>query len=68
MSKSENPALEALSEQIRNDPDYAWSWHCALACAYQDEGIDHPAANRAAARFMKQAFGAEGYEPEREAA
>lgn len=41
-----------LAEHIRQDPDYAWSWHCNLAVSAMDEGLDHAAANRSAARFM----------------
>lgn len=56
-------AVDALKAAFIEDPSYAWSWHCSVACAYMDEGISHPEANRAAARFMKMAFGVEGYEP-----
>jgi hypothetical protein len=49
-------AMKALANEIRNDPMYAWSWHCSLAMTAHDEGLDKPAANRASARFMKMAF------------
>ena len=49
-------AMQALSEAMLEDPDYAWSWHCNLACCAMDEGLDHEAANRAAERFMALAF------------
>lgn len=49
-------SILSLKEAIKNDPDYAWSWHCNLAmCAY-DEGLDMAAANRSAMRFMKILF------------
>ena len=50
-------AVAALSKAFKNDPDYAWSWHCNIAMAAKDEGMKHKAANRAAARFMYNAFG-----------
>jgi hypothetical protein len=45
-----------LARQMRSDEGYAWSWHCNLAMAAYDEGLEHHAANRAAARFMDSAF------------
>jgi hypothetical protein len=50
-------ALERLSRAMKSDPEYAWGWHCNIASAAMDEGLDHAAANRAAARFMHAAFG-----------
>lgn len=50
-------AIDRLRQAIHSDPEYAWSWHCNVAMAAYDEGLDRPAANRAAARFMMQAFG-----------
>lgn len=49
-------AMEKLSEVIKNDPDYAWAWHCNVAMSAFDEGLCKPAANRAAGRFMAIAF------------
>ena len=49
-------AMKSLSDAMREDPDYAWSWHCNLACCAMDEGLDREAANRAAERFMALAF------------
>ncbi len=49
-------ALQYLQEQIQNDPEMAWSWHCNIAVAAMDEGLTHAAANRAAARFMVNRF------------
>lgn len=50
-------ALKILSRAMKEDEGYAWGWHCNLACAAMDEGLDHAAANRAAARIMQAAFG-----------
>ncbi len=50
-------AVERLSRAFRWDPDYAQGWHANIACAAMDEGLDPAAANRAASRFMKAAFG-----------
>lgn len=62
-----------LSAAMRADAGLAWSWHCNIAMAFQDAATDtfmaHDqarlsyVANEAAARFMKQAFGVEGYGP-----
>lgn len=59
-------ALEIISSAMRDDPHYAWTWHCNLAMAYFDEGIVGPLiANKAAARFMKLAFGVDTSEEPR---
>jgi hypothetical protein len=50
-------AFADLKAAMQADPGYAWSWHCNIACAAKDEGLDHAAANRAAARFMFMCFG-----------
>ena len=49
-------ALNILKSAMRDDPGYAWSWHCNVACAMMDEGAPHDSANAAAARFMRLAF------------
>lgn len=66
-------ALSVVSAVMHADAGLAWSWHCNIAMAFQDAATDalmaHDlprliyAANDAAARFMKQAFGVEGYAP-----
>lgn len=43
-------------EAMKDDIEYAWGWHCNIAVSAMDEGLDHSASNRAAARFMKNAF------------
>lgn len=50
-------AFETLKKAIGDDPSYAWSWHCNIAMAVQDEGVDHATANKAANRFMQLCFG-----------
>ncbi len=52
-------SLLALSTAMHKDPEYAWTWHCNLACAGMDAGLGHQAANVMAGNFMKLAFGAE---------
>ena len=49
-------AMEVLTEAVRQDPDYAWTWQANLAASAFDEGMEIDAANRAAARFMKLLF------------
>jgi hypothetical protein len=49
--------IEAITQAVREDKQYAISWHANIAMAFQDEGGDHATANRAAARFMQQLFG-----------
>lgn len=46
-----------LQKALQADEDYAWSWHCNLAMAAVDEGVDHKVANMAASRFMQMCFG-----------
>lgn len=46
-----------LSDQVRKDPEYAWTVQCNLAVPIQDElRCTHEQANRAAARIMSQWF------------
>ena len=45
-------SMATVSNAIRNDPGYAWSWHCNIAMAAMDEGVDHMTANKLAARFL----------------
>ena len=49
-------ALKEVRNAMQDDPHFAWSWHCNIAMAAYDEGLEHLAANRAAARFMLSAF------------
>tara|TARA_Y100000034_G_C6803253_1_gene360457 strand:- start:507 stop:935 length:429 start_codon:yes stop_codon:yes gene_type:complete len=50
-------ALEVMSEAMKADPGFAWSWHCNVAMAARDAGAPHKEANERAADFMKRAFG-----------
>ena len=52
-----------LAALIRQDPEYAWSWHCVAAGAAMDEGIDHEQANRIASRLMQIMFNAATQHP-----
>lgn len=49
-------AYDTLKAAMQADPQYAWGWHCNIACAIQDEGIVHKAANSCAARAMAFLF------------
>lgn len=51
-------AMHVLSLAMEEDHDYAWLWHCNIAMASKDEGMEDGPANKAAARFMYNAFGA----------
>ena len=65
MSEEISQAFNAIKEAMASDPGYAWSWHCNIAMASVDEGMEHDAANKAAARFMYNCFGVrvENYDP-----
>lgn len=45
-----------LKSKLYHDPSLAWVWQCNLAMAIYDEGVSHIAANKAAARIMKNFF------------
>lgn len=49
-------AMDIIRGAMQEDFAYAWSWHCNVAMAFVDEGGNWIAANRAAGRFMKNAF------------
>lgn len=48
--------MDTLAWYIKNDDDYAWSWHCNLAMMAYDAGATHREANIGASNFMKTAF------------
>ncbi len=50
-------ALQTLSAAFKADPDYAWGWHCNVSMAAYDQGLSQESADKAAANFMKSAFG-----------
>ena len=56
-------AFEILKSAMRDDPSYAWSWHCNIAMASIDEGAPHDSGNAAAARFMQSCFGVDTSKP-----
>lgn len=56
-------AFEVLKDAMRDDPGYAWSWHCNIAMAAIDEGAPHDSGNAAAARFMQMCFGVDTSKP-----
>jgi hypothetical protein len=49
--------IENLSNLMKNDPDYAWTWLCNIAVCAQDEGLEYSASNRCAANFIKALCG-----------
>lgn len=56
MATEVGDALDVLKNAFKNDPYFAWTWHCAIWSGAHDEGLADDAANRAAARVMKMAF------------
>ena len=49
--------LDALKFAMKDDPDYAWAWHCNVAMPIKDSiGCSHKDANVAAARVMQHLF------------
>lgn len=71
MTKMQRPseAMNTLRKAFAEDPGYAWAWHCSIAMAMYDEFPDSfwvpnrseqlKIANKAASKFMKNAFGIE---------
>lgn len=51
-----SPEMKIISQAVRTDQDYAWSWQSNLACCAMDEGVEHAKANRIAAKFMRLLF------------
>ena len=50
-------AMDTVRKALHDDPEYAWAWHCNIAMASVDEGMDWNAAQFAASRFMQICFG-----------
>lgn len=48
---------DQLKQQIAQDPEYAWAWHCNLAMPFIDAGCDDAVAQRGAAAAMQILFG-----------
>jgi hypothetical protein len=60
---SRQSAFDALKQQLHDDPDMAWAWHCNIAMAVYDTtqpAVDHHNkhrfANEGAARTMSRIF------------
>lgn len=56
-------AIKALSKAMKDDCDYAWSWHCNIAMVAQDAGAPHKESNERAASFMRYLFGVDTNKP-----
>jgi hypothetical protein len=63
MSNLTAEAFGTLKKALQEDEGYAWGWHCNIAMAAFDEGVDHATANRAANRFMRMCFEIDTKEP-----
>ena len=50
-------AMDTLKTNMKEDPEFAWSWHCNIAVQFQDAGVSHAISNDGASRFMKLCFG-----------
>ena len=50
-------AMDTLRKAFKDDPDYAWGWHCNIAMALYDIGCSPKKANMGAALFMRRCFG-----------
>jgi hypothetical protein len=62
--KSVKEAFEIIKHEIKNNPDYANSWHSNIAMAVYDTMTDpheekHFVSNEAATRFIKSYFDVE---------
>ena len=49
-------ALTEIREAMQADPHFAWTWHCNIAMAAYDEGVEFERAQEVAARVMRLAF------------
>lgn len=57
MSEEIKNALDVLSNAMKNDSEYAWTWHCNLAMMAVDAGAGYKEANERASSFMLGLFG-----------
>ncbi len=53
--------VELFGNWLQSDNGTAWGWHCQLACALMDEGVNHAKANERARQLMKHLFGCWDY-------
>lgn len=49
--------LSVLSQAMKDDPSFAWAWHCNIAMVARDAGAPAYEANVRTADFMRHAFG-----------
>ena len=50
-------AIDSLKTAMRDDPEYAWAWHCNLAMPIKDAiGVTHKDGNIAGAHLMSFLF------------
>lgn len=50
-------ALWWLRRRVKEDPEWAWGWHCQLAMTIKDRTpAQHEEANKAAGKFMRDLF------------
>lgn len=50
-------AMDHVKAAMQADYDYAWAWHCQVACAALDEGVPHEKAQLIASRAMAMMWG-----------
>lgn len=56
MSKKLQKACADLTDAMKEDPGYAWAWHCNIAMPIYNSGVSHLEANKIAARLMNHLF------------
>lgn len=49
-------AMATLKQNMKTNFEFAWSWHCAIACLLMDVGAKHKEANARATSFMLSTF------------
>lgn len=59
MSNTTAEAFETIKSAMQEDPGYAWVWHCNIAMAAVESGVDRIKATQTAAEFMRRCFGVE---------
>jgi len=45
-------AMKVVTDALKSDPEYAWSWHCNITMAQVDEGNDQAIAEHGSMRFL----------------
>lgn len=46
-------AISTVCAALRDDPEYAWAWHCNITMSAVDAGAAHSAASEGSARFLQ---------------